>query len=171
MRVTVIMTQGEGLSERQLENLLAPGRERRLARSGQAPPAAAPTRPTGRHFQRPGPERLVDGGSDHVEVDADGAKSGGVVVPRPASADDALDGRSYDVGFDTRAAQHPCGHSIGLVEQGQKEVLRADVAVSKRHRFGLGHQHDLSGPRCETFEHAHTPLFRRRLAECFLCTA
>ena len=49
------------------------------------------------------------------------------------------------------------------MDEAEKNVFGADVAVVEQARFFLGQYHDSTGPVCEALEHAHPFATARRL--------
>ena len=54
---------------------------------------------------------------------------------------------------DFEGAKHPRGHAVGLAQQPEEEVLRADVVVAEHPRFFLGQDDDLARSLCEPLKH------------------
>ena len=70
-----------------------------------------------------------------------------------ALAHDAGDLAAHLFQADLQGAQHPRGHAVGLAQEAQEEVLRADVVVAQHPRLFLSQDYHLSGSFCEPFKH------------------
>ena len=66
---------------------------------------------------------------------------------------EALDGGEGLVVGDLELGQRLCGNALPLADEGQKQVLRADVHLAEVSGLVLGKAHDLAGLVCELLEH------------------
>ena len=54
---------------------------------------------------------------------------------------------------DFEGAKHPRGHAVGLAQEPEEEMLRADVVVAEHPRLFLGQDDHLARSLCEPFKH------------------
>jgi hypothetical protein len=157
----VPVAEGQGLSERELQELLRLRIERDVA--SHAP----------RALQRSLAEPDLDGATDLVEVDPHGTKGLGVLGGQPP----ALTGeQGCQVGScvghrEAEAAQGAAARADRLDREPDQHVLAPDVVVTEPPCLVAGPDHRGPGRRGESLEHRYLLRPSSRRPACFLWTA